>query len=90
MPSDNNQSEKAKENQDRSAASQVRRQLAVAIELPIVMVAAVVVGGAIGFFLDQWLHTKPILMLVFGTLGFIGGLREVLRRVSADDDKSQP
>lgn len=58
------------------------RQFAMAMELPFVIVAAVAMGGVIGFFLDRWLHTKPYLMLVLGFLGFIGGMRDVIRRVS--------
>jgi ATP synthase protein I len=58
------------------------RQYALALELPFVLVASIVFGGVIGYLLDGWLHTKPYLMLVLGFLGFFGGLREVLRRVS--------
>ena len=58
------------------------RQFAMAMELPFVIVAAIGVGGLLGFFLDRWFHTKPYLMLIFGFLGFFGGLRDVLRRVS--------
>jgi ATP synthase protein I len=58
-------------------------QAGLAMELPFTLVAAVLVGGVLGYFLDRWLHTKPILMLVFGGLGFFAGVREVIRRVSA-------
>jgi ATP synthase protein I len=58
-------------------------QTGLAMELPFTLVAAVLVGGALGYFLDRWLHTKPVLMLVFGGLGFFAGVREVIRRVSA-------
>jgi ATP synthase protein I len=58
------------------------RQFAMATDLPFVLVGAVLVGGAIGFYLDRWLHTKPYLMLGLGTAGFIVGVRDVLRRVS--------
>jgi ATP synthase protein I len=51
------------------------------MELPFTFVGAVVVGGAIGFFLDRWLHTRPWLMLVFGGFGFYAGIREILRRL---------
>ena len=54
----------------------------MAMELPFILVAAIVLGGLVGYFLDHWLHTKPYLMLVFGFLGFFGGLRDLLRRVS--------
>jgi ATP synthase protein I len=57
------------------------RQFAVAMELPFVIVSAVVVGGLVGYFLDAWLHTRPYLMLILGFLGFFGGLRDVLRRL---------
>jgi ATP synthase protein I len=57
------------------------RQFATAMELPFVMVGTIVVGGLIGFLLDRWLHTGPFLMLIFGTLGFFGGVRDVLRRL---------
>jgi F0F1-type ATP synthase assembly protein I len=57
------------------------RQFAVAMELPFVIVASALVGGLLGFFLDRWLHSKPYLMMLFGLLGFFGGVRDVLRRV---------
>jgi ATP synthase protein I len=56
-------------------------QFGLALELPFVFVAAVGLGGAIGYFLDHWLHTKVVFLLVFGGLGFFAGLREILRRL---------
>ncbi|MGB9465888.1 MAG: AtpZ/AtpI family protein [Candidatus Acidiferrum sp.] len=56
-------------------------QFGLAMELPFVFVASVVVGGALGYFLDHWLHTKFIFMFVLGGLGFFAGLREILRRL---------
>jgi ATP synthase protein I len=67
------------------AAKQVKnfsRQFAQAMELPFVLVAAVLVGGAIGYFLDRWLHTKPVLMMIFGGIGFVAGVRDVLRKTA--------
>jgi F0F1-type ATP synthase assembly protein I len=61
-------------------------QMALAMELPFVLVGTILVGGLIGFFLDRWLHTKPILALVLGGLGFFAGVREVLRRLPGDGD----
>jgi len=60
-------------------------QYAAALELPIVLVSAIVVGGLFGYLLDRWLHTKPILMLILGGVGFYAGVRDVLRRVSRGD-----
>jgi ATP synthase protein I len=56
-------------------------QFGLALELPFVFVAAVALGGAVGYFLDHWLHTKVLFLLVFGGLGFFAGLREILRRL---------
>jgi ATP synthase protein I len=57
------------------------QQFAMAIELPLIIVAAIGIAGALGFFLDRWLHTKPIFMIVFGAVGFAIGVRDVLRRL---------
>jgi F0F1-type ATP synthase assembly protein I len=53
--------------------------------LPFTIVGAVLVGGALGYFLDHWLHTKVIFTLILGVLGFAGGLKEVLRRLAQSD-----
>ena len=84
MPSDNNDSDSKNSNltpAEREAGG-FSRQFAVAMELPFILVGSVGVGGLLGFFLDRWLYTKPYLMLLLGTLGFIGGLRDVLRRLA--------
>ena len=60
-------------------------QTALAMELPFTIVGAVLLGGVLGYFLDHWLHTKLVFTLVLGGLGFAGGLKEVLRRLSQTD-----
>ena len=86
MPSDNKP-----ENSDSPApgvekVKDVSNQAAIAMELPFVLVAAVVVGGLFGYFLDHWLHTKPVFLLVLGGLGFYAGVRDVLRRLAGSSD----
>jgi len=56
---------------------------ALALELPFTLVGAIAIGVAIGYFADRWLHTRPVLMIILGGLGFVAGLREVLRRLPA-------
>jgi ATP synthase protein I len=58
-------------------------QTALAMELPFTLVGAVVFGGLLGYFLDKWLHTAPWLLVIFGGLGFVAGVREVIRRLPA-------
>jgi F0F1-type ATP synthase assembly protein I len=81
MPSDNNETRDPNLPPVVEKAKTISQQFAMATELPFVLVGTIAVGGAIGYFLDGWLHTKPILMIVLGFLGFFGGLREVLRRL---------
>jgi ATP synthase protein I len=66
-------------------AKKYSSQAALAMELPFTIVGAVLLGGALGYFLDRWLHTRLIFTLVLGALGFAGGLKEVLRRLAQSD-----
>ncbi len=43
------------------------------------IIAAVVVGGGIGWFLDRWLDSGPLLLMVFIVLGIVAGIRNVIR-----------
>ena len=45
-----------------------------AFKLGTELVAAVVVGTIIGFILDSWFGTKPILILIFFLFGAIAGI----------------
>jgi F0F1-type ATP synthase assembly protein I len=61
------------------------RQLALAMELPFLLVGGALVGGFLGYLLDHWLHTKPFLMLLVGAAGFGVGLWDMLKRLQKDD-----
>jgi len=89
MPSDNKQDETSSSVSGPKKSVDLASQPALALELPFTFVGAIVVGGAIGFFLDRWLHTSPWLMLVFGGLGFYAGIREVIRRLPSGGKDSQ-
>jgi F0F1-type ATP synthase assembly protein I len=80
LPSDTPSPAKPAAPQGRAAA--LARQFALAVELPFVLVAAVGLGGAIGYWLDNRLHTSPLFLLVLGGLGFAAGIRELVRRLS--------
>ena len=83
MPLDSEQNNPKNDGGAKEKTRAASHQAGLAMELPFTLVAAVMLGGALGYFLDRWLHTKPILMLVFGGLGFFAGVREVIRRLSA-------
>jgi ATP synthase protein I len=63
------------------------KQIALAFELPFMLVGPVVLGGAIGYFLDRWLHTKPLLLIVLGILGVVLGVFDAVKSASAQDSK---
>jgi len=58
------------------------RQLSMAMELPFIMVGGILVGGALGYFLDRRIHSSPAFLLLGGALGFGIALRDILRRLS--------
>jgi ATP synthase protein I len=86
MPSDNKPENSRSPLPAVEKAKDVSNQAAVAMELPFVLVSAVVVGGLLGFFLDRWLHTKPVFLLVLGGIGFAAGVRDILRRLGGMGD----
>lgn len=65
------------------------RQVALALQLPMMLVAPVLVGAAIGYFADRWLRTTPIFMLVLVVLGFATGVRDILKSLSKEEKKDQ-
>jgi ATP synthase protein I len=81
MPSDNNPDNTKAAAPIVEKARDSSNQAAIAMELPFVLVSAMVVGGLLGYLLDRWLHTKPIFLLILGGIGFFAGVRDVLRRV---------
>ena len=50
-----------------------------AFKLGTELVAAVAVGTIIGFILDNWFGTKPILIIIFFFIGFAAGILNVVR-----------
>ncbi len=64
--------------------------MAAALRISMEMVAALFVGGAIGWFLDRFLGTGPWLLLVFLVLGFAAGMLGAVResqRIQAQADQ---
>lgn len=49
------------------------------ISVGTMLTSMIVAGFFLGYLLDVWLDTLPIFMLVFGVLGFIGGILKVYK-----------
>ena len=50
-----------------------------AFKLGTELVAAVIVGTIIGFILDNWFGTKPILIIIFFFFGTAAGITNVIK-----------
>ena len=53
--------------------------LGKALKISTELVAAVVVGSTIGFLLDSWFGTKPLLTICFFFIGVAAGIINVFR-----------
>ena len=62
-------------NNNGSNATSLGKALKIGTEL----VAAVVVGTTIGFLLDSWFDTKPLLIICFFIIGVATGILNVFR-----------
>jgi F0F1-type ATP synthase assembly protein I len=60
------------------------KQLSDILDLPFLLVACVAIGGGAGYLLDKKVHTSPLFTLIFGLLGFAGGMIQLVRRLSKD------
>jgi ATP synthase protein I len=60
-------------------------QVAMAMELPVIMIATVMIAGGAGYLLDRWLHTAPLLTLILGFLGFGAGVWDIIRRLTRSE-----
>ena len=69
-------------NQGSNAAS-----LGKALKISTELVAAVVVGSIIGFLLDGWFDTRPLLIICFFTMGVAAGILNVFRSAKKMQNK---
>ena len=61
-------------------AQDLKTQSALAMELPVAIVGAILLAGFLGYLADRWLHTSPWLMITGGGLGFVSSMVEITRR----------
>ena len=75
------------------------RSLGFLSSLGISMVAATLIGLAMGYYLDKWLETSPWFTLIFLVFGIIAGFRNIYilterelrrQRESNNDEDNSP
>jgi Uncharacterized protein conserved in bacteria len=60
-----------------------------AFKLGTELVAAVAVGSIIGFILDNWFGTKPLLIILFFLLGSAAGIYNVIKAAKKMQEKEE-
>ena len=65
-------------------------KLGIAFRLSTELVAAVFVGGMIGWGLDTWLGTAPFLLITMFFLGVAAGFRNVIRAANRLNESAGP
>jgi ATP synthase protein I len=60
--------------------------MGLGMRISVEMVVTVAVGAGIGYMLDAWLGTAPLLMIVFLFLGAAAGVSNVYRVVQGLDE----
>ena len=53
--------------------------MSVGLRVGVEMLSALIVGAALGYWADKWLHTSPLLLIVCVLLGGAGGIANVWR-----------
>jgi ATP synthase protein I len=56
--------------------------MGIGMRVGVEMLSALIVGAALGYWTDKWLHTSPMLLIVFVLLGGAGGIANVWRLMS--------
>lgn len=57
-----------------------------AIRLSSELIAGVLVGLIIGYYLDKWFSTSPLFLIVCFLCGFVAGFRAMIRTVMAMEE----
>ena len=71
----------AKRHRTKAGSDDQGQGLSFALRIGTEIVAALIVGVVIGYFLDRWLGTKPWFLLLFFVLGSAAGFMNVFRVV---------
>lgn len=63
------------------------RNLAFAMRLASEFIAGIVVGTALGFFMDKWFGTSPFILITGFLLGFAAGIKTMLLTMKSAEEK---
>lgn len=69
-----------------SAGMEYSKDISIAVQFIVELVAGVGVGAGIGYFLDHWLETSPIFLIIFLLLGTVAGARNMMKSAKANKE----
>ncbi len=69
--------------------SKVWAQVAYYSSLGFILPASAVAGYVVGWLLDRWFHTSPVLAVLMGFLGGAGGFVEVLTLLKRAEKRAE-
>jgi len=72
--------------------SRLNRYLLWLSTLGINLVLASAAGIAIGYYLDKWLKTPPVMMIIFFCIGTFAGFRQIykdVRKLGSDNERKK-
>lgn len=81
---------KVRAEQAREGAAKDMTGMSRGLRLGSEFIAAVLVGGGIGYLLDSWLGTSPWILLVMVLIGFAAGVMNVARSASQMNNAAPP
>ncbi len=70
------------EGANNTSGAEMGRAMRLAVEL----LAGAAVGGVFGYFIDRWLETSPLFLIVCFFLGVAGGFRNLMRAMQENSN----
>lgn len=64
-------------------------QLTLVSQLGLTMVGSIGLGFAVGYYLDKWLGTRGVFLVLFILLGIVGGGYTVFRQIRELEDSQK-
>lgn len=63
----------------KAAMKQRKSRSLLLVGVGSMLTSMVVSGFLLGYFVDAWMETQPIFMMLLGALGFVGGIIKVYK-----------
>lgn len=70
-----------------AAGLEYSKDISLAVQFLVELCAGVGVGGALGYFLDRWLETSPVFLIMCLLLGTAAGIRNMMRSAKQIESK---